>query len=336
MGKSGKKPTSPPPVPPGQLIKEKYMDYSASTNTVRELLDEGAAVISLFGGLGNQLFQYSFGQFLSETHGVEVRYAEFQRNQKKSRDIPRLSPLIHTGLPGSIFQLSSPPKMPRRFRPFFRMHPALRTFEQSWSLEVRHQKGLGYDPEIPAQVAGMVYSGYWQSWKYCRAPRGELRFKAEDLLAAPSKWFQETSLELQERQPLMLHVRRGDYVGSHFGAIRPESFVEGIAALSPKGLSEPLWIFSDDPEAAREIAKAMPGARAIIPPTASQPVESLVLMARGAGNIISNSTFSWWAAFLNEGSERKARPSPWFRNELEPRDLIPPAWLEYRATFLDS
>lgn len=195
---------------------------------------QGAAIISLFGGLGNQLFQYSFGQFLNETHGVEVRYAEFQRYQRESRDIRRLSPLIHTGLPGSIFPLSLPAKMPRRFRPFFRIHPALRTFEQSRSPEIRHQRGLGYDPELTGQVAGKVYSGYWQSWKYCKAP-SEGGFTAENLLAAPSKWFQETYSELKERQPLVVHVRRGDYVGSHFGAIPPESYVEGIAALSPRG-----------------------------------------------------------------------------------------------------
>ena len=63
-------------------------------------------------------------------------------------------------------------------------------------------------------------------------------------------------------------------------------------------------------------------------------IVDMYLMSRIPTNIIANSTFSWWAAYLNKNKDKKIiGPTQWFgpartkSNEIETRDLFPPSWI---------
>ena len=61
-------------------------------------------------------------------------------------------------------------------------------------------------------------------------------------------------------------------------------------------------------------------------------VEDLWLMTKTNGNVIANSTFSWWGAYLNKNKPTIIAPSKWFgtkrtdNNALEIKDLYPENW----------
>jgi hypothetical protein len=57
-------------------------------------------------------------------------------------------------------------------------------------------------------------------------------------------------------------------------------------------------------------------------------------MQFGSANVISNSTFSWWPAFLSQTSVATVCPSDWFLNMEQPLELIPNNWIKIDSDWL--
>lgn len=130
----------------------------------------------------------------------------------------------------------------------------------------------------------------------------------------------------------MVHVRRGDYAKAEnkdFGMLDVRYYENAVSRARKKlgDANRPIWIFSDDiPMVRKELSQVFLDASFVVPPRESNAAESMILMSKGAANVISNSTFSWWSAILNAGSVVVA-PSKWFKNMNDPEGLIPPEWL---------
>lgn len=131
----------------------------------------------------------------------------------------------------------------------------------------------------------------------------------------------------------MVHIRRGDYQDlPNYGILSGEYFTNSISNLCKRGLitSNVCWIFSDDIESVKsEFSKLdIPGFifDFIVEPEGVDAAEVLKLMTYGQGNIISNSTFSWWAAFLN-GDGAVVAPSVWMKNPPELMEILPKNWV---------
>jgi hypothetical protein len=134
-------------------------------------------------------------------------------------------------------------------------------------------------------------------------------------------------IEIQRKKPAVVHVRRGDYgleENQSIGLLSAKYYDHAISLLDQ---SKQIWIFSDSPDLVKTELKYQD--RDIIfirPPKDSDPVESLLLMSLAPEIVISNSTFSWWAAFLAGGNSRVFAPSKWYKSQLDPIDLIPGGW----------
>jgi len=139
---------------------------------------------------------------------------------------------------------------------------------------------------------------------------------------------------------LSIHVRRGDYVGlgDLFGLLGGKYFLDSIQALRSMGCHwSRIVVFSDDVVAARDLLeKSLEGENVsfIEPPEGSDDAESLVLMSLAAHHIISNSTFSLWAALLGKSNAQVVAPEPWSKGLSEPREMLPSEWLRIDANFL--
>jgi hypothetical protein len=87
-------------------------------------------------------------------------------------------------------------------------------------------------------------------------------------------------------------------------------------------------VFSDDIVAAKQIFSQLDISLPVqfVEPLEDSPEETLILMSKSDALVISNSTFSWWAAQLGNKNKFVVRPSKWFRGMLDPEDLFPPEW----------
>jgi hypothetical protein len=184
----------------------------------------------------------------------------------------------------------------------------------------------------------MKMRGYYQTFEYAATVMSNPNFEKLEL-ATSSEWYQRAAIAANNERPIMVHLRRGDYSrpeNRDFGILHAEYFIAGVERIRRAlgATNNPIWVFSDDIKSAEdELMHAFPSAIFIDPPSSANPAESLVLMSLGVGNVISNSTFSWWAAMLNPNAIVVA-PSRWFKNMAEPESLIPQTWLREESKWL--
>lgn len=184
---------------------------------------------------------------------------------------------------------------------------------------------IGYDPDLEQIDRPLSLEGYFQSYKYAEAARRHLVMSR----TPRSEWLQNLIRESKEKGFVSLHIRRGDYRqnGLTYGLLDADYYNRAIGKIPSKYRNLPIWIFSDDIPDAQKILSGVKDKTLVFitPPKEVSSVESLILMTYAKVNIIANSTFSWWGAFLNQHSLVIA-PNPWFANLAQPEDLLPPDW----------
>jgi hypothetical protein len=196
----------------------------------------------------------------------------------------------------------------------------------------RFQATLGscnYDPTVFQQSDGTTFRGYFQSYRYfdeCRAElAGFLRFQPRYTAARAALLF-----ALRRRhgtRPLVaLHVRRGDFVHGGNAAKWGSLFADGYydRAVDAIGDDAAYIVFSDDLAWCRDAFQFEHMEFAQF-----DAFTSLCLMTRCDVNVIANSSYSWWGAYLNPNADVYA-PRTWWQAAEPPDDrqddIVPPEW----------
>jgi hypothetical protein len=301
-----------------------------------------ALKLQLSGGLGNQLFQISAGKYFSLLWDRPLRIDKFQL---KRNFAPHHSSISSFSLVGKEEFGFSPflqswflaIEIAKRLRVNAKFIERLvGTVEKK--LKIHRSRDLGYEeplesvPKIPNVVVG-----YFQTWRYAQALFDEGKSFREDLtLKDPSPWFQTLAKDVLGAEPVSLHVRRGDYTAASgaFGLLGEEYYYQAIRKLKQLHPSNLFWVFSDEPDTARELLSRQVDSKFVFldAPPSSDPAESLILMSMCSAHIVANSSFSWWGAFLGKGGPVIA-PEKWFIGSPDPIDLIPPQWHRVPSNF---
>jgi len=284
--------------------------------------------ISIDGGLGNQLFKFYAGLYFSEKWGLAPIFETSRLSQ-----IAKLHPGENIETLGlldgySIRSKDSPYRRHLRLRVQDALsrrlaHFKLNSLDQLVDLE---QLEIGYIEFSQSAKQKNLRNGYFQSWRYFDA----LEIKpiiSYQSLAKPSNWLKQQLNLIAEMDPIVMHVRRGDYqlkTNWQMGCLSPKYY----QSINPKSLeSKEIWIFTDSPQSVRDEFKNFGiKTRVIEPPHGSDPVESMILMSHASEIVISNSTFSWWAAKLASSTTSVYAPRKWFEHRTDPKDLMPTSW----------
>ncbi|TFD61351.1 alpha-1,2-fucosyltransferase [Cryobacterium suzukii] len=289
----------------------------------------------LQGGLGNQLFILAAGLEQANRLGCPL-YIDASRFLGRdplefARETPWPYAMDSLNLPGTIIGTQSPwyknsPRRPRAIR-----QPGRRSF----GLSVYRQPAFGYDEKINDISRGTTILGYFQSPKFFE----NVAEQVHDIIWK-SQTSETESLALQrvEDDPrISVHMRRGDYLSTaaraHHGIASAEYFVRALdlcAKLVPATGSR---IFSDSPEVAREEIGNRTGVELFLDADTLGTVATLKAMAMGTGFVMSNSSFSWWAAWLMmaAGERPVIAPRPWKVSGESASDLLLPGWLTLDA-----
>jgi hypothetical protein len=244
-------------------------------------MSEGIYVY-LWGGLGNQLFQYAAG--LAVTAAMRSRppsrlyLLPAQENGHSARDYRRgLMPL---GEPASAGASTDATFWPQDgFAPW-------------------NPTSLGM--ELDAHIKRLLVRGYFQ---YLPAIAPQVAQIRADLLVrfAEVRRGLAGKYRVQATQSVgSLHLRRGDYTKLQkegFHLLGPEYYRPALEAVAARGVKPARWlVFSDDPAWCRDQAWLPAGAEVV---EEADEVASLILLSLcGAAAVTSNSTFSWWGAVL--------------------------------------
>ncbi|NRB21026.1 MAG: alpha-1,2-fucosyltransferase [Rhodobacteraceae bacterium] len=273
----------------------------------------------LHGRLGNQMFQYAAAAGLAARHNVPV--ALDTRGAERRGE----------GTPTRVFNLDLAP--PTALPPLKQQAPLRYAL---WRVSgtaprFRREQGLGYNAAIEGWGDGSYLHGYWQSERYFAHIEAQIR-AAFTFPAFSNAQNAEMADRISADTAISLHVRRGDYLTFGAHVLCDQAYYQAALARLLDGVQrEPtVYVFSDDPQWAKDNLP-LPCTKVVVdfngPDT---DFEDMRLMSLCQHNIIGNSSFSWWAAWLNQSPDKRvAGPTKWFGNpKLSNPDILPPDWLK--------
>jgi hypothetical protein len=180
--------------------------------------------------------------------------------------------------------------------------------------------------EDPATVLtalrdGVAYNGFFQSEQYFADYADEVRAL---LTVRPERRATFAARYGDLGSYTCVHVRRGDYLDNGW-ALPAEYFRAAFASLSG-GEDRPVLVVSDDRQRARRELGDLPGVRI----EDNDAITDMLLLAHADRLVLSNSSFSWWGAWLNTRPDaRVVAPQHWvgFREGAErPLGVLPERW----------
>ncbi|WP_181280598.1 alpha-1,2-fucosyltransferase [Aphanothece hegewaldii] len=198
---------------------------------------------------------------------------------------------------------------------------------------VYKETAFNFDSVILEASNNSYLQGYWQSDKYFEDIEDVLRREFTFKYPQDHK-NREISQLIQDTVSVSLHIRRTDYVTNPsayavHGVCDLDYYERCINYIAEKINNPYFFIFSDDPDWAKENIKINFPTIIIAHNNASKNYEDLRLMSQCQHNIIANSTFSWWGAWLNDNPDKiVCTPRQWFNDSYrDTTDLIPDTWL---------
>jgi hypothetical protein len=287
-------------------------------------------IVKIWGGLGNQLFQYNFGKYLASQLSTKVLY-DIQIINNHRGFTPRDLNITLINIQLEIASKEDINKMKDCTNGF------LSRIERKLAQKFPHLFSSFQVESTPHNIIdshnlkdNCYYDGYWQNYQYLMTM--ELIFQNEFSLKSPlSENLKESVEKIKSSQSISIHIRRGDYISIKknykFYGVCSKIYYENAIQFITRNLFKPtFYIFSDDLSWAKE--NFIGHQYNFI--TGNQPAEDLYLMSLCKHNIIANSTFSWWGAWLNQNAEKIViAPKQWYNGELNKNtvDLIPSSWI---------
>ncbi|MCX6712113.1 MAG: alpha-1,2-fucosyltransferase [Candidatus Vogelbacteria bacterium] len=191
---------------------------------------------------------------------------------------------------------------------------------------------MAFVPKITTLHANNIYlDGYFQTEKYFKDFKKEIRedFTPKVISTTASDWTQKIK---NGGNTISVHVRRGDYVGHKIlGEICTiEYYQKAIEEISKLTEDPHFFIFSDDTMWVKENIN-LPNKIDYVSSPNLKDYEELVLMSICHHNIIANSSFSWWSAWLNLNPNKIViAPAKWAHGKFNKKKLsniAPQTWI---------
>ena len=281
-------------------------------------------VVEASGGLGNQMFQYALYKKLESMNKDVAIDTSFFHSKQDLRE-------LEIGVFGVQYRSISDKEVA-----YIRGYGYQDTILDKLKYKLKPSKMKiytdiieKYQPEI-LNMDNVYLSGYWQCEKYFSDIRGiilnEFTFPLE-----MRKKTEELCKKMEKENSISVHIRRSDYLTEQnakiYGNICTEIYYENAVAYMDKHIENPCYyVFTDDLQWAREYFKED---RFVIVDEyrGKDSYVDMYLMSRCKHNIIANSSFSWWGAWLNQNPEKKVlAPKRWFHNHDE-EEIVCENWI---------
>lgn len=180
--------------------------------------------------------------------------------------------------------------------------------------------------KIQINSSSIMVDGFFQSEKYFHEHEEQIleMFSPDENIL---NFLNSKYSELLNQRTTSIHVRRGDYVkhSEHHFVQQMDYFNQSMEMLDSK--TDKFLVFSDDLDWCKENFK---GEKFVFIENERDYYE-MYLMSLCTNNITSNSSFSWWGAWLNKNKDKVVvGPQNWFGNALQSlktEDIIPDNWI---------
>lgn len=292
-------------------------------------------IVKITGGLGNQMFQYATAKSMSirnnDTFKLDISFYSKQDLRKFELNLLK----IEENIPSieEINKLRGKEGILYKIRKRLKIRNKKPVSYKADSLLLNSAKNTEniFEEEIFLLKENLYLDGYWQSENYFKDVRDDIikEFTPKDSISENAKIYLES---INNENSVSLHVRRGDYIDNSMfkesGLIvtQLDYYKNAIKYLNKKVENPKYFIFSDDITWCKENFDFLDN-KIFIDNTKSA-IDDMVLMSKCKHNIIANSTFSWWSAWLNIYDKKiVVVPKIWYKTNLD-LHLAPKEWIK--------
>ena len=293
-------------------------------------------IIKIKGGLGNQMFQYALGRSISLCCNKAVKFDlfEFEKYKLHNYSLDCFDVKVDIATKDDLRRFGISYHNNRLIHAIFRRIQNSLIINSRYKLKNEEYQG-GFDRSV-FEIKNDVYlDGYWQNEKYFKEIEDVIR-KDFSFKEKPNKLNSNYLDKIEKVNSVSLHIRRGDYASNpktlKFHGLLGLDYYEKAVEIIENNIKNPeFFVFSDDIEWAKDNLKINYPVNFVNNNSKEKGYEDLRLMMNCKNNVIANSTFSWWGAWLNNNPEKIViAPSQWFsKEEMEKRknwDIIPKEW----------
>lgn len=286
-------------------------------------------VVKISDGLGNQLFQYAYARTLQTKvkQQIYLDISDINRisyRESKAGKITRLCDmreyqLNHFCITLPIIDEENKLKIFKRrpiTRRFFRYCDELRLLPTVYMDEtVCNERGFSYSKWQNYYVEGFFFNKKYYE-KESNLLMNEFRLKEKIIVS------EKIQKILTDKNTVSLHIRRGDFLKLGHDISKSNYYDKAIKYIESNLWSPFLFVFSDDTEWVKDNMR-FNSEHLFISDQGFSDCEELILMSMCKNNIIANSTFSYWGAWLNPNKEKiVVSPRGWRQK------IIPDTWVQ--------
>ena len=284
-------------------------------------------VVKVSGGLGNQMFQYAFGKAIAKKNNEDFQMdLSFYATQSlREFELLKFNINERTIRTESFFDvLGIKKKMQKIYLKF--------TKQNSFGTYYKEKEATVYDPNVFSLGKEKYFDGYWQNEKYFLEIR-ECILREFTSKAKFSKEMKKNMSYIKSTSSVSVHIRRGDYVTNghthNVHGVCDLGYYKKAIEYFVEKINEPVFfIFSDDMAWCKENFSFVSEKHFV--DNTKNAIEDLELMKNCKHNIIANSSFSWWGAWLNESPTKIViSPLRWVVNNPKNHKWVPNKWMQF-------
>ena len=277
------------------------------------------------GGLANKMFQYAFSLNIKK-QGFDVRYDTHTFQTELEHDQVRLDEIFqYIDLPESTEVFFAVGKNSRLWRLYKKLSP-------SYIMESAYQ----YNSKIFQTLKdGCLVESSWQDERYFTEVENEVR-KAFTFPELQDKRNIEMAEQMKESNSVAIHIRKGDGYNTwniFQGTCTKEYYAKSLAYIKAHVDNPKFFVFTDYPDVIKEYLDIETYVLINWNPTKGlQNYLDMQLMSCAQHNIIANSTYSWWGAWLNPNKNKIViGPKHWFNPDCKYANVnhvVPRSWIK--------
>ncbi len=290
-------------------------------------------IVRIAGGLGNQMFQYAAARSLAKDRGCSFKLDISLCDENNDRDwvytFNRLNIIEDAASEQEISLLKNKnAKSPRKF-----IHRIIRNLMIKKIKHFREVDCFRFDKMLYKTSLPLYIQGGFVSLKYFDKYRDIFleEFVPKNDISGKNK---ELAEHISSCNSVSVHIRRGDYTfdknAIKKNGLLPLDYYERAIDIIKSNIDNPVFfVFSNDKEWVAENFKFYDQIVFVDNNNDEYGYEDIRLMSLCKNNIIANSTFSWWGAYLNLNPEKIViAPQNWLAyKKTNPEEFIPKDWL---------
>lgn len=292
-------------------------------------------ITKLIGGFGNQMFQYAAGRRAAYKNNTELKLdtswfknPEGATKRDYSLNIFNIEEAFATKEEINKLKGGNQDLLVLFYKKILKFTKPY--YKQSYVV----QRFFHFDKNILKVNDKTYLQGHWVSERYFKDIKNiikrEFTFKDK-----PDVANQKMINRIKSCNSISIHIRRGDYVfdektNKYHGVCDLDYYFRAVDLIAKKVKKSYFFIFSDDIKWAKQNLYLKFPCVYVDHNTGKKDYEDMRLMSECKHNIIANSSFSWWGAWLNQNKNKIViAPKKWFQDEsIDTKDLTPDSWIK--------